>query len=307
MAKTGTISVIPKNFDHAFPTMEKSLREKGLSMFPGTRKMLFPYKERNGYRRTGLDPNAQYIKNIKDPAIKQAEIERVTKLRAELEEKTGWDLNPKSTFWDDMDPYKLFDGDNHFDLDNPAQAVAFAWLRVHPTIASSLEAYNAGDYLPDTHFYVKDAEVETTISYKKKKMINDAIIKMESLSLEKRRKVARLVGLPVDEETKEQIVYNDLDTFLKEPTIKAGPYRGQDPVHVFNSIATLDDRIIDIKDTVDQVLSKQILREGKAGRIMEGETERFTDKDEMLKYYLNEDHQLDLLELKQRLKVKELA
>lgn len=306
MAKSGIISVIPKNFDHAFPTMEKSLREKGLSMFPGTFKMLFPYREKSGKRRTGLDPNALYIQNIKDQDARLAEINRVTKLRQELEQKSGYDLSPDSKFWNDIAPYKLQDGDNFFDADNVEQQIAFAWLKVHPTIAKSLQAYSAGDYPPDTHFYVKDTDAESEISYNKKRLINDAIKKMDAFSLEKRRKVARLVGLPTSEDTKEEIVYNDLDTFIRSEAIKSGPYAGQNGAHVFNSIAELDDNLIAIKDTVETALNKKLYREGKGGRIMEGETVRWNSKAEMLKFFVDEENQLDLLELEQRIKGKEI-
>ena len=49
---------------------------------------------------------------------------------------------------------------------------------------------------------------ENAIIFKKKQLINKAIVKFDSMTPEKKRKVARLLGLPVSEDTKEEIVYN---------------------------------------------------------------------------------------------------
>lgn len=307
MAKIGTISVIPKDFDSAFPTMEKSLRANGMSMFPGTYKMLFPHKELSGKRRTGLDPNAQYIQNIKDVAAKEVEQERVAKLRDELQLLLDLDLSPTSKYWDKMEPAKLGDEDNIFNLDNPNHAVMFAWLRVHPTIASSLEAYTRGEYHPDTHFYVKDKDLEETIVYNKKKQLNEAIRKIDSYSLEKRQKIARLVGIPVSSETKEEFVYNALDTFLRNETIKSGPYKDQSSLAIFTRFSQLDDQALYIKDLVDSAVTHQIYREGKTGRIMEGDVTKWTSKDAMFKYFMSDENQRDLIELEDRIKAKAIT
>jgi hypothetical protein len=305
MGKIGIISVIPKDFTHAFPTMEKSLREKGMSMYPGTFKMFYPFKEISGIRRTGLDPDAVYIKNLQGEA-KQVEIERVTALRKKLEDATGLNLAPGSSYWNDIQPAKLRDGDNVFDLDNPQQAIVFAWLRVHPRIASSLEAYQRGEYLPETHFYIKDKDVEENLAYQKKKAVNDMIIKLDSMSPDKRKKVARLVGIPVDDNMKEVVVYNELDRFIKQEVVKEGPYKGQSSVNIFKSISTLDDTQLAVRDVVEKALASNIYREDKGGKITEGGFIRFGSKSEMIQFFLDEANQLDLLELEQRVQLKDI-
>ena len=55
------------------------------------------------------------------------------------------------------------DGDNYFDLNVPLQELAFSWLRVHPTIASSYQAWERGDYPAETQFYVVDDDVEKIV------------------------------------------------------------------------------------------------------------------------------------------------
>ena len=78
------------------------------------------------------------------------------------------------------------------------------------TIASSFQAWERGEFAADTQFYVADDEIENAVIYKKKQLINKAIVKFDSMTPEKKRKVARLLGLPVSEDTKEMKVRLDV-------------------------------------------------------------------------------------------------
>ena len=142
MNKIGKISVIPRDFsDSQVETMETSLMKKGKTRLPGTGVFKYPYKEISGKYRTGLDPDAAYILRIQDPHERKLEKERVTELKKKLEAALGGiDLSPHSKFWnyanststDDfqhIQPYKLTDGDNYFDLNNPIHELSFSWLR----------------------------------------------------------------------------------------------------------------------------------------------------------------------------------
>ena len=234
MGKTGKISTIKRDYSNSaqLQTMDSGLSQKGMTRIPGTGVFKYPYKELDGKYRTGLDENATYIKRIQDPLEKELEIERVKALRAKLENEIGdIDLGPRSQFWnyglslstDDqthVQSVKLLDGDNYFDLSVPFQEIAFSWLRVHPTIASSYQAWERGEFAADTQFYVVDDEIENAVIYKKKQLINKAIVKFDSMSPEKKKKVARLLGLPVTEETKEEVVYNLVDNVLKQTEFK---------------------------------------------------------------------------------------
>jgi hypothetical protein len=217
MAKIGKISTIKKEYSNSgLQTMQGGLSQKGLTRIPGTGVFKYPYKEYDGKYRTGLDPNASYIKRISDPTERKIEEERVTKLKAKLEEALGGiDLGPRSLFWnyslststDDsmhVQPVKLMDGDNYYDTDIPLQELAFSWLRVHPTIASSYQAWERGEYPADTQFYVVDDDIENLVVFKKKVLINKAISKFDSMSPDKKKKVARLLGLPVTDSTTEE-------------------------------------------------------------------------------------------------------
>jgi hypothetical protein len=319
MSKHGKISSVKKDYSNTnILSMDKSLAAAGLTRVPGTGIYKYPYKEITGKYRTGLDPDAAYIKRIKDPQEQELERERVQKLKTKLEEIFNVDLGPTSSFWnyklkksdtDDkhVSSYKLMDGDNYFDLSNPLQELTFAWLRVHPTIASSLQAYERGEYPSDTQFYVSDENLENEIVFKKKKLINDAVMKLNTLSPDRRRKVARLLGLPVSEDTKEEIVYNLIDDVLKKTEFTSGKYSGISPVKVFLQFADMKENILHVKDLVKQAVAHSILRFRSGGKLYKGEYELAGSEDDYVKFLLDEENQEDLINLEQELKAKKLA
>jgi len=319
MSKYGKISTIKKEFSNAgVLSMDKSLSAAGYTRLPGTGTWKYPYKELTGKYRTGLDPDAAYIQRIKDPQEKELEIERVTKLKSKLQNILNVDLGPTSSFWNhalrksDTDtkhvsPYKLIDGDNYFDFNNAFQELAFAWLRVHPTIAPSLQAYERGEVPADTQFYVSDEELENQVMFKKKKLINDAIVKLNSMSPEKKRKVARLLGLPVTDDTIEEVVYNQIDNVLKQSEFTSGKYTGLSPVKVFTQFADMKENLLHVKDTVKQAIAHSIFRLKSGGKLFRGEYEVASSEDEYVKFLLDEENQEELITLEQELKTKKFA
>lgn len=320
MGKLGKISTIKKEYNNSqLQTMQGGLALKGLTRIPGTGVFKYPYKELDGQYRTGLDPNASYIRRISDPLEREMEIERVTALREKLQAALGdVDLGPRSSFWnyglststDDtlhVQPVKLLDGDNYFDLSIPFQELAFSWLRVHPTIASSYQAWERGEYPADTQFYVADEDIENAVMFKKKQLINKAIVKFDSMTPERKRKVARLLGLPVTDDTKEEAVYNLVDNVLKQTEFKNGKYQGLNPVEVFTRFADMKDNLLHIKDLVKQALTHSIYRAKPNGKIYEGEFEIAKDEDDLIKQLADDDNQDLLLTLEGKLKTKKLA
>lgn len=319
-SKIGKISVLKKEYSNSeMQTMEGGLSNKGLTRIPGTGVFKFPYKEIDGKYRTGLDPTASYIQRIQDPQEKELEIERVTELKAKLQDALGdIDLGPRSSYWnyalakssDDtshVQPVKLLDGDNYFDLSIPYQEIAFAWLRVHPTIASSHQAWERGEYPADTQFYVADDEIENAVVYKKKQLINKAIVKFETMSIEKKRKVARMLGLPVTESTKEEVVYNQIDSLLKKTEFDKGKFAGLSPIDIFNRYADMKESLLDVKDLVKQAIDHNIYKVKGNGKVYEGEFEIAIDEDELVKTLISDDNQDLLLTLQGKLKTKKLA
>ena len=320
MGKIGKISTIKKDYNNSqLQTMQAGLALKGMTRIPGTGVFKYPYKELDGQYRTGLDANASYIRRIGDQLEREMEIERVTELRKKLEASLGdIDLGPRSSFWnyglststDDtlhVQAVKLMDGDNYFDFSNPSQELAFAWLRVHPTIASSYQAWERGEFPADIQFYVADDEIENAVIFKKKQLINKAIIKFDAMTIDKKRKVARLLGLPVSEDTKEESVYNQVDNLLKQTEFKNGKYAGLNPVEVFGRYADMKENLLHIKDLVKQAITHSVYRLKPNGKVYEGEYEIAKDEDDLVKFLADEDNQDELLTLEGKLKSKKLA
>jgi hypothetical protein len=320
MGKIGKISTIKKEYNNSqIQTMQGGLAIKGLTRIPGTGVFKYPYKELDGTYRTGLDPHAAYIRRIGDSTEKELEIERVTELRKKLEDLLGGiDLGPRSKFWnyglststDDtlhVQPVKLLDGDNFFDLSIPLQELAFSWLRVHPTIASSYQAWERGEYAAETQFYVADDEIENAVLFKKKQLINKAIVKFDSMTPERKRKVARLLGLPVSDDTKEEVVYNLVDNILKQTEFKNGKYQGLNPIEVFGRFADMKENLLHIKDLVKQAVTHSVYRLKTNGKVYEGEFEVAKDEEDLIRFLADDDNQDELITLEQKVKSKKLA
>lgn len=320
MGKLGKISVIPRDYQNSGQqTMQSELARNGMSRVPGTGVFKYPYKEIDGKYRTGLDPDAGYIKRIQDPLERELEIERINSLLKRLSNELGSvDLGPRSKFWNyglstsaqdeqHVQPVKLLDGDNFFDLTSPFQEIAFAWLRVHPTIASSFQAWERGEYPADTQYYVADDEIENAIIFKKKQLINKAIAKFDSMTPEKKRKVARLLGLPVSDDTQEAVIYNQVDNMLKELTFQKGTFKGRSTIDMFNRFADMKENLLHIKDLVTQALTHSIYRLKPNGKIYEGEFEIAKDEEELVRFLADDDNQDELLILEGKLKTKKIA
>ena len=320
MGKLGKISTIKKEYNNSqLQTMQGGLSLRGLTRIPGTGVFKYPYRELDGKYRTGIDPEAAYIRRISDPLEREMETERVIALRDKLQAALGdVDLGPRSQFWNyglstssndslHVQPVKLLDGDNFFDLSIPLQELAFSWLRVHPTIASSYQAWERGEFPADTQFYVADEDIENAVMFKKKQLINKAIVKFDNMTPERKRKVARLLGLPVTDDTKEEAVYNLVDNVLKQTEFKNGKYQGLNPVEVFTRFADMKDNLLHIKDLVKQALTHSIYRARPNGKIYEGEFEVAKDEDDLIKLLADDDNQDLLLTLEGKLKSKKLA
>lgn len=318
MAKSGKISSIKKEYSSSqLQTMQSELAKKGMSRIPGTGVFKYPYKERDGRYRTGLDPNASYIKRIQDKTERELEIKRVSDLRDKLQDQLSLDLSPNSSYWNyalsqhsndtsHVQPVKLMDGDNYFDFTNPFKELEFAWLRVHPTIASSYQAWERGEYPADTQFYVVDDDIENKVLFTKKKQINKAIISFDAMTPEKKRKVARLLGLPVEDNTPEEQVYNLIDNLLKQTEFKNGKYQGLNPVDIFHRFSEMKENLLHVKDLIQQAIAHSIYRVKASGKVYEGEHEIAKDQEDLVKYLVDEDHQDDLIILEKKLKSKKL-
>ena len=124
---------------------------------------------------------------------------------------------------------------------------------------------------------------------------------------EKKRKVARLLGLPVTEDTKEEVVYNLVDNLLKQTEFKNGKHAGLSPVEVFSRFADMKENLLHIKDLVKQAIAHSIYRIKPNGKVYEGEFEIAQDEEDLVKFLIDEDNQDELITLEQKLKGKKIA
>ena len=308
---------IPKKVKEGEKSVAASLMAKGYNRQPGAIVRQMPDRLPDGRYVTGMDENAPDVLSIVDDKTREAEQERRIATRKRLELATGINLSPKSEFYSKMmqgdrdgkytnkegisitvaQMQKLKDGENIFNFKNPMEEINFLWVsQLKNLIAPSLEDWKKGKCKPSCQFYVCDPEKENKILYDEKRETNKSIVSLTNASLDKRKQVARLLGLPVSESDKEETVYNILDTFIKQGEVKAGEYKGQRAVMLFNQMMDLKDNMLSIKDLVKQALTLGVYRK-KNRRIYEGETEVAEDEDALLKHLASSKNQEDLIAL----------
>lgn len=323
MGKAGKIAPIKKSFSNAINTIDQQLDKNGLTRYPGTSELFLPYKEASGKYRTGLDPKASYLNRLPEED-KKAEIKRINETRQRLEDALGVPgiLEPTSLFWNfttskeqlvakfgaelRVSPVKIGNDEEYFDTSDPMKEIAWNWIRVHPRIASSLDAWKRGEVPAEVKYYVVDDEAEQRDTYSRKKEINKAIVAFENLSPTKKKQIARLMGLPVTDSTTEESVYNLIDTQLKETEFREGKNKGLAPVKLFNELIATTDERIKVKDLVEQAFTHSIYRPGQGGKVLEGGVTIATSKDELVETLLDEKNQVDLIALEKKLTSKKI-
>ena len=80
------------------------------------------------------------------------------------------------------------------------------------------------------------------------------------MGVERKRKVARLLGLPIPDNAKDEFVYNKVDTILKQTEFKSGQFKGLATIEVFNRFADMKSQLLHIKDLVKQAISNCVIK-----------------------------------------------
>lgn len=318
MGNTSNIAKI-NSIKRATQSDEKStanmLAQKGYNRQPGAAIRLVPHKEADERYRTGLDETAAYIDKM--PKEQQPiERERVKALRIKLEKATKLNLDSRSEFYSGVygpkmgtrtvaQSVKLKDGENVFNLDDPYQAIEFAWLSVHPFVAMSYEHYRAGKAGPGVQYYVSNPEVESKIIYNENRAINKAIVALDGMTPERMKTVAKLLGLPVSDNDTETIVYNQLDKYIKSGEIKSGENKGFRAVALFENIVNLKDEVITIKAMIKDALILGIYRK-QAGVVYEGNTSIADDEEVLLRRLASTKGQDEYLSLEKKIEDKKI-
>ena len=250
-------------------TLEGSLYQNGYAFIPGTTRKFYPRVDSRGVIRTGLDENSPKIRAIFDPKVKEAEVQRIKQLKDYYESILDESLEPNSTFYDEMkeNGLTLEDGENIFNMENPREAVNFYWIMETDMVANSLDDIESGKV--DTSivkFYVYNGEVETKVTFERKKKINSAIASLDKMTAVKRKKIQKLIGLGLPMDSTEEEVYNAIDEFLRTPASAMD----RDPIEQFAKITSYSDDLLDVKALVKDLVDKNIVRI-KGSIIYEGE------------------------------------
>jgi hypothetical protein len=326
MARIARLVPLPVDFKQGEMTMKNALAEKGYMRHPGTGIGLCPVQGIDGKYLTGLDPEANYIRimEMNDPQAAETERNIVRERKARLEQITGLDLGPRSNYYAGVygpdfntgkvaSRVKLIDGENVFNFNNPHKEIEFWWVtQITDLIAPSLEAWKAGRCKANVQFYVSDPIKEADTVYQKNMSITKAIGDVNAMSLDKQRKVARLLGLPITEKDKPEVVFNQLFSFINKGTVEFGEYKGQNSVNLLNKIASLSDKVLNVKSTVRDAISLRIYNK-RNDVIYEGQTIIAESEELLVNQLVLDSKQLELTSLeirvadKKKLNVAELS
>ena len=320
-AKVAKILPIPKTADPNRKSTANSLLQKGFNRQPGAALTIMPIRLPDGRYLTGLDELAPHVLKIADKTAREIEQKIILERKERLEKQSGLDLNPRSFYYSKISSANpqsgiytdeksgtstkvatmchLQDGENKFNFADPIQEITFLWVSLHPNIAPSLEDYKSGKVGPSVQFYVNDPDKEADIIYKENQTKDKAIIDLSAMSIDKRKKVARLIGLLISDNDKESEVYNQLREFIQVGVVASGEFKGYKSVTLFNSIASLKDNILEGKSIIKDALSLGIYR-AKHKAIFEGENQISEDQDDLLKKLLSNAGQEDYLALQQK-------
>lgn len=296
-------------------TTAGSLAAIGAVRQPGSFIRVVPYREANGKYRTNLDENASYISKLPE-ALRADEKDLVKKRREELEDATMLELGPRSKYFSGIygedygnisvaSSYKLKDGENVFDLDDPFSAITFWWVSAHPLVAPSYEDYKSGKAGPEVQYYVSNPEVENKVIFNENKAINRAIVDMDTMTPEKRKTVAKLLGLPISDNDVESVVYNQLDKFIKSGDVKTGEHKGFRAIALFNTVVGLKDDVMAVKAVIRDALAHNIYRKINS-IIYEGENMIAESEDLLLKKFTSNKGQQEFIMLEKKISEKKL-
>lgn len=318
MANFGKITHIKKQFSPDTHTLGSTFSEKGYNRSPGTMVYITPYKEATGEYRTGLDENAKYINKLPKEE-REIEKQRVREYAEIVRNSLGddFDVAGRSAFYREIyhpDKFntrevcpkaKLSDGDNLFNLEDPYDLITFAYLRVHPQfVAKSYDDITRGLARDTVKFYVNDQDYETKQVYKETAEINKAIVIMSEMIPSDRIRIARLLGINISYTSSEEVVYTELDKFIKTTQHISG-----DKLHntkLFLKFAKMEASDLKIRFIIDQAFSFNILRSIK-GRIMDGGNEIAKTKEELIELYSKAKYQKDLDALETRVAALKVA
>ena len=313
MARIAKILPLPVNFKQGEMTMQNALAEKGYMRHPGTGIGICPVQGLDGKYLTGLDPEANYIRRMHmvNPDAARHEAAIVKERKERLESVTGLDLGPRSEYYAGVygpkfntglvaSRVKLIDGENTFNFSNPHKEIEFWWLtQITDLIAPSQEEWKKGNCKSTVQFYISNPEAEAAIVYAQNMTVTKAIETLRQMAVDKQRKVAKLIGLPITDNDKPEIVFNALYTMISKGSVEVGEHKGQNSVELFNRIAGMTDKLLTVRSLVREAIQLRVLSK-RNGIVYEGEASIAQSEDELIGQLSMESKQMELLALETR-------
>jgi hypothetical protein len=313
MARIAKILPLPVNFKQGEMTMQNALAEKGYMRHPGTGIGMCPVQGLDGKYLTGLDPDASYIRRMRatNPEAATREAAIVQERRDRLEAVTGLDLGPRSEYYSGVygskfnsgqvaTRVKLIDGDNTFNFSNPHKEIEFWWLtQIIDLIAPSQEEWKKGNCKSTVQFYISNPEAEASIIYAQNMTITKAVETLRQMSVDRQRKVAKLIGLAITDNDKPEIVFNALYTMISKGSVENGEYKGQNSVDLFNRIAGMTDKLLSVRSLVREAIQLRVLSK-RNGIIYEGEAAIAQSEDQLIDEMSLDSKQMERLALETR-------
>ena len=294
---------------------------------PGAKMTIYPVRLPDGRYLTGLDENAPQVLGIPADGDREAEQNRIVELRKRLEQASGLELGPRSFYYSKISqadpqsgiytderhgvstkvatPTHLIDGENVFNFADPIQEITFLWTALHPAVAPSLELWKKGKLKNSSNiqFYVFDPGREAAIQYEENSAIVNATASLKSLPPDKRKKIAKLIGLLVSENDTDEIVFNELYKFISSGIVKMGDFKGYKAVALFNQMVALKDNMLTTKSLIKDAIALGVYR-SKSKAIFEGEFQIAADQDELLKRLMSAAGQEDYIALEEKINNK---
>ena len=79
------------------------------------------------------------------------------------------------------------------------------------------------------------------------------------MTVDKQRRIARLIGLPVTDNDKPEVIFNHLFGMINRQNIEFGEYKGQNPIELFNRISAMSEKVLAIKSLVKEAIQLRVL------------------------------------------------
>lgn len=295
------IAPIKKEYSN-YNFFEGSLAQQGYTRLPGTTLAVCPTMDISGKYLTGLDEFARSLEALRkiDKEEYDKEVTRIIALRTHLEEVTGYSLAPRSEYYKKVSENRgvqLGDEEVVLNLDKPEDMITFLWLKNNQYVAPSFEAWTLGgpDITPDMEFYIKDEGEEVKAQYKIKQDINKAISKLDTSPGALKLKWAKLLGLRVNDVSSEEDIYNKLDTYIKDT---------KSSLKEFVRVTTLTTDLIDVKVTIKDAYTYNVIRSAPGGAIMFGNDKVSGTTAELEELLLDSKNSEMLINLKSSIKDK---